>query len=58
MDPQGNLYRGEKQSPWDVELTEEQFHELSRISQEERKNRYPELFGAAKRKRQRRKEIR
>ncbi len=58
MDPQGNLYRGEKQSPLDVELTEEQFHELSRISQEERKNRYPELFGAAKRKRQRRKEIR
>lgn len=58
MNPQGELYRGEKRSPLDVELTEEQFQELSRITQEERRNRYPALFGAAKRKRQQRKDRR
>ena len=54
MNPQGDLYRGEKRSPLDVELTESQFTKLEPLTKEERAQLYPQLFGESKRKKARR----
>ena len=54
MNPQGELYRGEKRSPLDVELTESQFTKLEPLTKAERPQLYPQHLGDAKRKQARR----